>query len=142
MVPEADIKRMSEFQDRLEQAARDGDKRFAAAWTSPPAGMGCHEIDTGIVIRRVNAEELRILGYREDQMLGRKALEFIVMDQTAQRAIEDKFSGARELKPFVRTFKRADGTPLTLALLDRHVKDAAGRVVRIRTTMVVYNKAV
>lgn len=127
---------MSEFHDRLEAAARQGPERLAVAWASPPAGIGGHEIDRDTVIRKVNREELRILGYREDQLVGRKALDFIVMQDTAQRAIEDKFSGARELKPFVRTFKKADGTPVTLALLDRHIKDAAGTVTGLRTLMV------
>jgi PAS domain S-box-containing protein len=83
----------------------------------------------------VNPEELRIFGYSEAQMLGKRATEFIVMQETAQRAIEQKVSGAKELKPFMRTFKRADGTPLPMILLDRHMKDKDGRVVGLRTVM-------
>jgi PAS domain S-box-containing protein len=127
---------MAEFHDRLERAIQQGGDRLAIAWGSPPAGIGCHEIDRDFVIRKVNREELKILGYSEDQMLGHKATEFIVMSETATRAIEDKFSGARELKPFVRTFKKADGTPVTLGLMDRHIKDTSGTVVGIRTSMV------
>jgi PAS domain S-box-containing protein len=135
-VPEQDVKRMTDFHDQLEAASHQGPDRLAMAWASPPSGVGGHEIDRDTVIRKVNREELRILGYREDQMVGHRALDFIVLQDTAQRAIDDKFSGAREMKPFVRTFKKADGTPVTLALLDRHVNDAAGRVVGMRTLMV------
>jgi PAS domain-containing protein len=109
---------MAEFHDRLERAIQQGGDRLAIAWGSPPAGIGCHEIDRDFVIRKVNREELKILGYSEDQMLGHKV------------------SGARELKPFVRTFKKADGTPVTLGLMDRHIKDTSGTVVGIRTSMV------
>jgi PAS domain S-box-containing protein len=132
---EKDAAKMAGFQDKLEQAEREGPERFAAAWAAPSPGVGCHEIDLKRVMRRVNGEELRILGYREDQLIGQSVVDLIVMQDTAQRAIDDKFSGARELKPFVRTFKRADGTPITLLLLDRHIKDAEGRVVGLRTSM-------
>jgi PAS domain S-box-containing protein len=136
-IPDAAVKEMTDFHDRLERAEQGGPARFAAAWDAPPSGVGCHEIDPEMVIRKVNGEELRMLGYREQDMLGHKTLEFIVLQETAERAITQKFSGLRELKPFVRTFKKADGTPITLALLDRLVKDGSGAIARIRTTMVV-----
>jgi hypothetical protein len=44
-------------------------------------------------------------------------------------------TGAKELKPFMRTFKRADGSAVPMILLDRHIKDKNGRVMGLRTAM-------
>jgi len=102
------------------------------AWDLYSAG---NEIDLEMRILRVSPEELRIFGYTEQQMLGKRATEFIVMQETAQRAIEQKVTGAKELKPFLRTFKRADGSAVPMILLDRHIKDKNGRVLGLRTAM-------
>jgi PAS domain S-box-containing protein len=123
------------YQVRLDKALQDGAKSYDAAFKDAPAQVGAHEIDLEMRILRVNPEELRLFGYTEQQMLGRRATEFIVMQETAQRAIEQKVAGAKELKPFVRTFKRADGTALAMLLLDRHMKDKNGRVLGLRTVM-------
>jgi hypothetical protein len=66
-------------------------------------------------------------------MVGRPVWEFIVMQEVAQRAMDRKLSGTVELKPFVRTFLRADGSPVPMVLLDRHRKDVQGSIVGIRT---------
>lgn len=123
------------YQDRLEVALRAGAKSYDDAFKGSPTGVGVHEIDPEMRIVRVNPEELRLFGYTEQQMLGRRATEFIVMQETAQRAIGQKFSGAKELKPFLRTFKRADGAAIPMILLDRHIKDKGGRVLGLRTVM-------
>ena len=123
------------YQARLDKALKDGIKSYDAAFRGSPPNVGVHEIDSEMRILRVNPEELRLFGYTEQQMLGKRATEFIVMQETAQRAIEQKVSGAKELKAFLRTFKRADGTPLPMILLDRHMKDAGGRVLGLRTVM-------
>jgi PAS domain S-box-containing protein len=129
------VARMSEFQDRLEEASRVGQMRFAQVWAEPPVGLGMHEIDMDKVIRRVNSEELRLFGYREDQMLGRPCFDFIVLRETSIRAIEQKLTGERTLAPFLRTFLRVDGRAMVMLLLDRHIKDRHDRVIGIRTAM-------
>lgn len=129
------IARLTEYQDRLDAARSEGTTRYLAAFRDSPAGIGVHEIDADKVIRRISPEELKILGYREDEMLGHPVLEFIVMQEASQRAIEQKMKGVRELKPFVRTFRRADGTALALTLLDRLLTDVSGEVVGIRTVL-------
>jgi len=42
---------------------------------------------------------------------------------------------ALALKPFVRTFRRKDGTAIALVLLDRYLKDASGQVIGLRTVL-------
>jgi PAS domain S-box-containing protein len=123
------------YQTRLDEAAKAGATAYDEAFKGSPRGIGVHEIDPEMRILRVSPEELRIFGYTEQQMLGKRATDFIVMQETAQRAIEQKFSGAKELKPFLRTFKRADGSALPMILFDRHIKDRNGRVLGLRTVM-------
>jgi PAS domain S-box-containing protein len=123
------------YQDRLDRAAGQGQAAYAQVFGQPPPGVGAHEIDRAMRVVRVNAEELRILGYREVDMLGRPVWEIIVMQDAARRAIEQKLKGERELKPFVRSFRRADGTAIALMLADRHLRDAHGEVVGIRTVL-------
>lgn len=122
---------------RLEEAQAQGPTRFRELFEHPPAGIGVHELDDQGIITRVNAEELRLLGYRESQMVGRPAWEFVVMQGVSQRSVEKKLSGEKELKPFVRTFQKADGTGVALLVLDRLIRDAHGKARGIRTAIVL-----
>jgi len=127
---------LSAYQDRLDRAAEEGAKRYDEVFANPPAGVGVHEIDQKRVIRRVNSVEPELLGYPASELLGRPVHDFIVMSEASQRAIEKKLAGGVTLRPFVRTFRRADGGAVAMALVDRHLKDGAGAVVGIRTALV------
>jgi PAS domain S-box-containing protein len=127
---------LSAYQDRLDRAAEEGATRYDEVFANPPAGVGVHEIDQKRVIRRVNAVEPELLGYVAKELVGRPVHDFIVMSEASQRAIDKKLSGGVALRPFVRSFRRADGGAVTMALVDRHLKDGTGAVVGIRTAMV------
>jgi PAS domain S-box-containing protein len=129
------VAHLTHYQDALDAAHLGGAARYLAAFRESPPGVGVHEIDADTVVLRVNPEELRILGYRESEMVGRPVLEFIVMQEASQRAIEQKMKGSKDLKPFVRTFRRSDGGALPLMLLDRLLKDPRGEVIGLRTVM-------
>jgi PAS domain S-box-containing protein len=120
-------------QDRLDQALRQGQARYEEALDRLPKGVAVHELDERGLIRRVNREELRVLGYAEEQLVGHPPWEFIVMSEVSQRAIAQKLSGAKELKPFVRTFRHASGAAMTMLLVDRHQVDPQGRITGLRT---------
>lgn len=126
---------LNEYHDELERAQKEGPLRFRKVFEDPPPGVGVHELDSAMRVVRVNAEELRILGYKQEEMVGREVWEIIVMQDAARRAIEQKLKGERELKPFVRSFRRADGTAVALLLADRHIRDVRGEIVGIRTAM-------
>ncbi len=125
--------RLERYQQDLDRAAAEGLRRYEQAFESPPPGLGAHEIDLAKVYRRVNVGALAILGYEKQELVGRPVVEFIVMTETSRRAIDKKLSGLGELKPFVRTFVHKDGRSILLLLLDRHLKDARGQIVGIRT---------
>jgi PAS domain S-box-containing protein len=132
---DAAIRILTEYHDLLERAAREGPARLAEAFAKGPAGVGVHEIDQQMRVVRISPEELRLLGYTEGEVVGRPVFEIIVMQEAARRAIEQKLKGEKELRPFVRSFKRKDGTALALMLMDRLLKDPQGAVVGIRTAM-------
>ena len=83
--------------DRLEAAERRGDAALESALAATPSGVAVHEIDGRAAITRVNPEELRLLGYRSDQMIGQRASEFIVMQDATQHTITERLRGNRAL---------------------------------------------
>jgi PAS domain S-box-containing protein len=126
---------VNEYLDQLERMQKEGPLRLKEAFEKSPPGVGVHELDREMRVVRVNPEELRMLGYRADEMVGRVVWEIIVMQDNARRAIEQKLKGERELKPFVRSFRKADGTAIPLLLADRHIRDLRGEIVGLRTAM-------
>jgi PAS domain S-box-containing protein len=129
------IARMADYHDRMEAAEKRGAKDLAEAFASPPPGLSAHEIDDEMRVLRANDADLRLLGVSREEFVGQRVLDFIVMTETAGRAIGRKITGEQELKPFVRTFKRKDGKAIPLVLLDRYLRDAAGKVIGLRTVL-------
>ena len=126
---------LTEYLDHLDRMHKEGPLRFKEVFDKSPAGVGVHELDSAMKVVRVNPEELKILGYRQEEMVGRQVWEIIVMQDASRRAIEQKLKGERELKPFVRSFRKADGTAIPLLLADRHIRDVRGEIVGLRTAM-------
>lgn len=129
------IRVVNEYLDHLERMQKEGPLRLKEAFENSPPGVGVHELDREMRVVRVNPEELHLLGYRADEIVGRLVWEIIVMQDNARRAIEQKLKGERELKPFVRSFKKADGTAIPLLLSDRHIRDVRGEIIGLRTAM-------
>ena len=126
---------LNDYLDRLDRMQKEGPLRFKELFEKSPPGVGVHELDTNMKVVRVSPEELKILGYSQEEMVGRPVWEIIVMADASRRAIEQKLKGERELKPFVRSFRKKDGTALPLLLADRHIRDARGEIVGLRTAM-------
>jgi PAS domain S-box-containing protein len=129
------------YQDKLAQAELEGKARFEQVFSSPPPGVAVHEFDTSATVRRVNAEELKILGYEPSQVVGRAVWEFVVMQDASRQSVQKKLAGEKDIKPFVRTFRRADGSAVPMLLVDRRLQDAQGRLRGIRTAMMVLGDA-
>lgn len=123
------------YQDKLAQAEREGKVRFEQVFAAPPPGVAVHEFDTTGIVRRVNAEELKLLGYESAQVVGHAVWEFVVMQDASKQSVQKKLAGEKDIKPFVRTFRKADGSGIVLLLVDRRVQDAQGRPRGIRTAM-------
>jgi PAS domain S-box-containing protein len=123
------------YQDRLTEAAQQGPRRYDQVFASPPPGVCVHEFDASGTLRRVNAEELKLLGFEADQMVGRPVWEFVVMQDASRQSVQKKLTGEKDIKPFVRTFRRADGSGVAMLLVDRRLQDGQGRPQGIRTAM-------
>ena len=124
---------LTAYQERLTKAT--GTPAYDQAFRDSPPGVGVHEIDIEKIIRRVNPEELKVLGYAENELVGRPIFQFIVMQEASQRAIQKKLTGGQTLTPFVRTFVRAGGSAVPMLLLDRYLTDRNGQVTGIRTAL-------
>ena len=130
------VVRLKAYQDALDEALRLGPVEYDGLFDSPPKGIGAHEIDTQRIVRRVNAGELSLLGYRAEEMVGHPIVDFIVLQRVSEQAIDHKLHGEWALRPFSRTFRRADGSNIYLALVDRHLRDPrTDAVTGIRTAM-------
>jgi PAS domain S-box-containing protein len=130
----AAIARLETYQERLEAALKLGRSAYDALFDAAPPGVGLHEIDVDGRVTRVNGRELEILGYREEQVLGQPCSKFVVMQDVSARSAAKKLAG-EGLRPFVRAFARADGTPVTLAIVERYLRDAQGGIGGIRTAL-------
>jgi PAS domain S-box-containing protein len=123
------------YQDRLAEAERQGERRFEQVFAAPPPGVCVHEFDMDGVIRRVNGEGLRVLAYEAAQLVGRKVWEVVVMEDVSRVSVQKKLAGEKDIKPFVRTFRRGDGSGVVMLLVDRRLLDAQGQPRGIRTAM-------
>jgi PAS domain S-box-containing protein len=129
------VVRLQEFHERLARAQSKGPRWFEEAFADPPPGIAVHEYDAEAKITRVNSEELRILGYKPDEMVGHHVWEFVVMQDASRQSIEKKLAGEKDIKPFVRTFRRSDGSGVAMLIVDRRILDAQGNPKGMRTAM-------
>ena len=129
------VARLQGYQDRLAAAEKEGAAAFEAVFADAPHGIAVHEFDDTGTIRRVNREELRLLGYDEKQLVGRPIWELVVMADVSRESVQKKLSGEKDIKPFVRTFRRADGSGVAMVIVDRRLVDGRGGIRGIRTAM-------
>ena len=74
-----------------------------------------------------------ILGYDPAGLVGRSVADYVVLKETAERAMSRKLAPGAVLLPYTRTFRKSDRSEVTLLLIDRHLKDKEGHVTGIRT---------
>jgi len=72
-------------QKRQEETLRESEERFRELFDNAPAGY--HELDGEGRIVRVNRTELELLGYTEEEMLGRIAADFVENREEAAEAV-------------------------------------------------------
>ena len=118
---------------RSEEALRENESQFRDLFDQAPVGY--HEIDTEGHIVRVNRTALSMLGYTQEDVLGRYPWEFIVEQEESRKAVKDKLAGSESLAPYERTWRRKDGGVLPVLMQDRFIRDASGKVKGIRATI-------
>ncbi|MDP4238199.1 MAG: PAS domain S-box protein, partial [Bacteroidota bacterium] len=100
------------------------------------APIGYHEIDTEGRIVRMNQTELAMLGYTEEELIGKFIWEINVNESKSQKAVKDKLQGRNfPTESFNRDFRRKDGSTFPVLLKDKLLRDNEGRITGIRTTI-------
>lgn len=100
------------------------------------APVGYMEYDTKGLITRVNRRELEMLGYTEQEMLGKPVWNLDLKEEEAQKLIKAKLIGEREpSKNLKRTYRRKDGVTIPILVEDRVFRDKTERIVGIRSTI-------
>ena len=119
---------------RADEALRKSEEKFQKLFDEAPVGY--IELDAGGCITQVNRTELMMLGYTADDMLGRPLWKFVVEEEASRETIKAKLSGSiQPAKPFERTYKRKDGTPLPVVIEEALIRNADGIITGIHATM-------
>jgi two-component system cell cycle sensor histidine kinase/response regulator CckA len=99
------------------------------------APIPCHELDREGKIVRINAAGCRILGLREDQIVGSYVWEFVAPEDRdlARERILRNLAGSKWLESVERSWVRTDGARLVLEIHTCQIRDSFGRIVGLRT---------
>ncbi|MGE5313369.1 MAG: PAS domain S-box protein [Acidobacteriota bacterium] len=117
-----------------ETALRESEIRFKEIFDKAP--LGYHELDAEGRIIRVNSTEAAMLGYTQEEMVGKYAWSFIEEEERSRLACLKKLRGESEPgQGFERKFRRKDGTLLYVLLDDLIIRNDEGTIIGIRTAL-------
>ncbi len=118
---------------QAEEALRKSEERFKELFDNAPVGY--QEFYEGGHITQVNRTELEMMGYTEEEMLGRYAWDFIV-EEVSPDLVKAKLEGnLRSSRTIERTFRRKDGTTFPALIHERFLRDAEGQIICIRSAI-------
>lgn len=127
-----DLEASANERRRAEEALRESEERFRQMYDEAPVGY--HELDREGRIIRVNRRELEMLGYTEEELLGRPVWKFVVEEEMTRQVILAKITGDVSFhETFERTYRRKDGTTLPALIEDRIIRSKKGRITGIRS---------
>jgi PAS domain S-box-containing protein len=116
---------------QMEEALRRSEERFRDLYDHAPVSY--HEYDLEGRITRVNRTELEMLGYTLEEMVGQPIWKFNADEEMARRRVLGKLVGeVPASRGYELTYRRKDGTTLSLLAEDRVIRDSEGRVTGMR----------
>jgi two-component system cell cycle sensor histidine kinase/response regulator CckA len=119
---------------RAEQALRESEERFRELYDHAPVGY--HEYDREGRITRVNRTDLEMLGYSAEEMIGQYIWKLNVGEELVRQQVLEKLAGLRPPgQDREHTYKRKDGSILSVLIEDRLIRDENGRIRGIRCTI-------
>lgn len=120
----------------LYQELRRSEARFKELWNHAPVAY--HTLDKRGNILDVNQTEADMLGYKREEMIGRRIFDFISPKQreSAKKRFRMKLSGTKVPKTNNRIYIKKNGDPIYVAIDDVLERDEDGRIAGVRTTMV------
>ena len=120
-------------QRHAERALKLREASFRELFDDAPVAY--HELDTEGRIMRVNKTELELLGYTSEEMVGRPVWEFVVEGFSKEVVGMQMASSNVQEQTYQRTFRRKDGSKVPVFIRDRFIRDPAGGVIGMRSTM-------
>ena len=119
-------------QKAADRALRESEARFRELYDEAPVGY-C-ELDPSGRIKRVNKTQVELLGYKEEEMVGRYIWEFSA-DEESRRVIQNRIESKVPLTgAFEATYRRKDGTTLTMLIEEKLLEDDNGNTIGVRCT--------
>jgi len=99
------------------------------------APFAYHEVDSQGIVREVNEAECRLLGFREDQILGRPVWEMVAPEVRAESeaAVRAKLAGLRALTPFHREYVDGCGLKRTFEIHETPIRSEKGGIIGLRS---------
>jgi PAS domain S-box-containing protein len=123
-------------QQRAADLVKQSRESYRSLFEDAPVPI--HEIDSAAVVRRVNRAECALLGFAEEEIVGRHASEFAAPECRAQSmaAVRDKLAGLKALVPFERSYICKDGRALAMEVYETPILGKNGEIQGLRTCMV------
>ncbi|OEU80239.1 MAG: hypothetical protein BA872_06225 [Desulfobacterales bacterium C00003060] len=131
-----ELEKKSIERKRAEEALRESQDRYKELWDHAPVAY--HMLDSEGIITQVNQTERKMLGYTEDEMVGRPIFTFILAEQRkeAEKRFRLKLEGKRIPKQDNRIYLKKNGSKIHVSIDDVLEYDNDGNVVGVRSTMV------
>ncbi len=130
----AQIAKLRERVRKLEAALREQEKKLQEIYEEAP--IGYHELNEQGKIISMNRTELNMLGYSFGEVYGQPIWKFVVEEEMTRKIILAKLAGDVSFhETFERTYRRQDGSTLTVLVKDRVIKDQDGKIRGIRSTV-------
>jgi hypothetical protein len=90
------------YLDTLDRAAQAGQSALDRALAAPPPGLSAHEISMDKRFTRVSSGHRTLLGYDPAGLVGRSVTDYVVLKETAERAMSRKLAPGAVLLPYTR----------------------------------------
>ena len=121
---------------RAEEGLVESERRFKELWNNAPVAY--HTLDNKGIITSVNQTEAKMLGYKPQEMVGKSVFNYILPEQRAEarKRFKRKIFGNHIPRAEDRMYIKKDGSKLHVLIDDILEKDAAGKALGVRTTMV------
>ena len=103
---------------------QESERRFRELFDDAPVAY--HELDLDNHITRVNGTELAMLGYSEEEMVGKSVWNFIIEEKPDETGARETPQSARSEYPC--TFRRKDGRKVSVLMRQKFIKDANGAI--------------
>ncbi|HOV24420.1 MAG TPA: PAS domain S-box protein [Candidatus Marinimicrobia bacterium] len=99
--------------------------------------IGYHEVDSSGIILQVSETEAKLLGYRQNEMIGKPIFDFIAPSEreVARKAFQEKTAHWVPTYGFERRYQHKNGKWVDVMIVDRPVYDDKNIIVGIRSTI-------